>query len=259
MHPTDFWMSLYDYIQTTHTVIPLKGPDVTAGEEFTLRFRVANHAPIPHPDSPTIVFRDCHLNVTKGAHARPAGSNDCLTFLVGNLGPGQSRLCNAGMVATSDITSGDADSSGKEDIAVVHVNAKLDIERFFEISKRQRIEAELFPVPSRKTGTLRLVLRSDRPFYIDKPYRKVAPNPAEEVNARAIVQGVWYEAHENYPQPIMLEHGGRVDSVPRGFKESSRGSSFFNGLDVEGEWKAENGPNYPSVIPVTIYWEIQEG
>ena len=127
-----------------------EGRKVNVGEHFVLRFRLSNEAaPIQPDENPLVCFRNLRLQVGRTEYAAPLEDEATvaerrLAFPAERLWPGESTDLLVPMRAERNM-GGFADLLSEEEVAVVGVEADLDVEAYFRIRLRTAVREEIHP------------------------------------------------------------------------------------------------------------------
>lgn len=127
-----------------------EGSDVNVGERFVLRFRLSNEAnPIQPDKNPVVCFRNLRLQVGRTDYAAPLEGEATvpkrrLEFPAERLWPGESTDLLVPMRAEKNM-GGFADLLSEEEVAIVSVEADLDVDAYFRIRLRTAVREEIHP------------------------------------------------------------------------------------------------------------------
>ncbi|MCM2680782.1 hypothetical protein [Echinimonas agarilytica] len=138
------------YLSLTHEVKDPSGI-IDIGDKFTLTFTITNTAPPrTNVSIPAIRFVGLYLSVYETRYARPhIEGSDTVSSAVGDdffpssIRAGESATVDMTFVAISAITN--PVSLVIEKVADAIVNASLDFEEYFQISKEFEVSTNIFP------------------------------------------------------------------------------------------------------------------
>jgi hypothetical protein len=140
----DLYRSFRDSLRLSYRLVALTGNDINVGENFTMRFTVANQGPNPAPvDNPVIMFNNARVLVQATQFATPvAGSFVSLSVPDTQLFPGESSFVDIPMRALMNI-GGIADWFSAEQVAKAWAFADVDLPQYFRIWQFTEVTQEL--------------------------------------------------------------------------------------------------------------------
>ena len=140
----DLYRAFRSHLRLSYRLVALTGADINVGENFTMRFTVANQGPDPSPvANPVVVFNNARVIVEATPFATPiAGNSVNLAVPDVQLFPGESSFVDVPMRALRNI-GGIADWFSAEHVADAWAFADVDLPQYFRIWQHTQVTQEL--------------------------------------------------------------------------------------------------------------------